>query len=62
MLLAYNSWWQECETAFRIQNNTPTIGRLTFYLPNALVSPLLMSPDLGMDEFTIFLQMTNDMM
>jgi hypothetical protein len=60
-LLAHNLWWQENEMAFHVQNNTPTIGRLASYLPNALFSPLLMSPHLGMDKFTILFQTTKDM-
>ncbi len=43
-------------------SNKPTIGRLTFYLPNALFSPLLMSLQLGMEEFIVFFQMTKNMM
>jgi hypothetical protein len=30
--LAHNLWWQEGEMAFCLQNNTPTIGRLTSYV------------------------------
>jgi hypothetical protein len=60
--LAHNSWWQEGEIAFHFQNNTPTIGRLASYLPNALFSLLLMSPHLGMDKFIVLFQMTKDTM
>ncbi len=36
---------------FCFQNNTPTIGRLAFYLPNALFFLMLMSSHPGVDEF-----------
>jgi len=35
-------------------HNTTKIGRLGSYFSSALFSLLLMSPHLGMDEFTIF--------
>ncbi len=61
-LLAYNSWWQKGEMTFNFQNNTLIIGRLASYFSSALFPPLLMSPYLGIDEFTILFQMTNDTM
>jgi hypothetical protein len=60
------TWWQEGETTFCLQINTiahwaRTNGKLASYFSNALFSLMLMSGELGRDEFIVIFLMTNDM-
>jgi hypothetical protein len=61
---AHNLWWQEGETTFYLQNNTTSHQqwKADILFTQCIIFPLLMSPHLGMDKFTILFQMTKDMM